>query len=253
MLLLPTFNARLNPCPVGPEAFTPQDQGRFCGQCQRVVLDFSQSADPVADLAAARAAAPDGRVCGSFRASQVAAPPLSRRLKWFVLALVLIVGQGLTAREGLAQVRQATVVPTPEPTRIALLKPTPMHGLEDLKNLEPEMPQPTPAVYSGSVEQMPYLHNRGGTKAIVDRIHAQLRWPKQEDGRILQVEGRMYASFTVEADGQISNVKTVKSLHPILDEAALEAIRGLTDIVPGRQGNRPVPMSLTVPITFRLK
>lgn len=75
MLLLPTVNAKRNPCPVGPAEFTPHPQGNFCGYCQRVVHDFSQSPNPRADLAAARAAAPDGRVCGRFGAAQVQATP----------------------------------------------------------------------------------------------------------------------------------------------------------------------------------
>ena len=54
MLLLPTFNASLTPCPVGPAAFSAHEKGHFCGSCQHVVQDFSQSRNPVADLAAAR-------------------------------------------------------------------------------------------------------------------------------------------------------------------------------------------------------
>ena len=50
MLPLPTFNATLRPCPVSPAEFAPHPQGNFCGQCQRVVHDFSQSHAPRADL-----------------------------------------------------------------------------------------------------------------------------------------------------------------------------------------------------------
>ena len=97
MLLLPTFNATLTPCPVGPAAFSAHEKGHFCGSCQRVVQDFSQSRNPVADLVAARAITPDGRVCGMFqRAQTTAPPPLTQRLRWF---LALVLGQGLTARE----------------------------------------------------------------------------------------------------------------------------------------------------------
>ena len=92
MLLLPTFNATLTPCPVGPAAFGAHEKGHFCGSCQRVVQDFSQSRNPVADLAAARAASADGRVCGRFSQAQATAPPpLTQRLRWFLMALVLVV------------------------------------------------------------------------------------------------------------------------------------------------------------------
>ena len=107
MLLLPTFNATMQPCSVGTAGFTAHERGHFCGSCQRVVQDFSQSTNPLADLAAARAATPDGRVCGMFNRTQtMASPTLRQRLRWFLVALVLVVGQGLTAREALAQVRR---------------------------------------------------------------------------------------------------------------------------------------------------
>jgi len=221
------------------------------------VHDFTQSVNPAADLAAARAATPDGRVCGSFRASQIQAPlRLTRRLKWFVVALALIVGQGLTAQEAVAQVRKSTAKPVEEKARIELIRPpSPMPVPEDLKELEPEKPEPISDVFTGYVhiERMPHLRSGGGTKEIVDRIHAQLQWPKQEDGRILQVEGRMFASFTVEADGRISKAKIVRSLHPAFDEAVLQVIRGMTGFTPGQQNGQPVPVGITVPITFKLK
>lgn len=43
--------------------------------------------------------------CGRFAGAQVQGPqPLTRRLRWFLVALV--VAQGLSAQEALAQVRQ---------------------------------------------------------------------------------------------------------------------------------------------------
>jgi hypothetical protein len=49
-------------------------QVNFCRQCRRMVHDFTQSKAPSADLAD-RAAAPDWRVCGTFRRAQVQALP----------------------------------------------------------------------------------------------------------------------------------------------------------------------------------
>jgi len=248
MLLLPTFNAALNPCPVDPAAFTPHEKGRFCGQCQRVVQDFTQSPDPATDLSAARAASPDGRVCGSFRRSQVAAAPtLSRRLRWFVVALVLVVGQGLTAREALAQVRQA-----PDPLyHSAMPQRVERAPVQEQKTQPPEKKKSNDLIYGVVVEQLAQLRGGGGMRAIVDSIQRRVQWP-QQDGNMLPLEGRVFASFTVEADGRITDVKTVKSLHPAFDEAVLVAIRGLKGFVPGRQNGRPVLNSFVVPITFRL-
>ncbi|MGY3090777.1 hypothetical protein ACVWYF_003838 [Hymenobacter sp. UYAg731] len=182
MFLLPTFNAVLQPCAVGPAAFRAHAQGHFCDSCQRVVQDFSQSKNPVADLAAARAAAPDGRVCGSFRAAQVqrTPPTLTRRLKWFLVALVLVVSQGLTAREALAQVRRTTYHARPHTAKARLSEvPTVNETITISGDITPiPMPEPTRTgneVY-GYVEQMPSFRG-GGNRELIAYIEQQVKRP----------------------------------------------------------------------------
>jgi TonB family protein len=264
MLLLPTFNAKLNPCPVGPAEFTPHPQGSFCGQCQRVVHDFSQSLNPRADLVAARTASPDGRVCGRFGAAQVqAAPRLSRRLRWFVAALVLVVAQGLSAREALAQVRKSIprkpAVHHKKHTSVVKKQP-----IEDIRIVEEsyytsgiaidELPvtEPEPAlankVYT-YVEQMPQLPGGGGTPAVVAYIQQRVRWP--EGSQRLDAEGRVFVSFTVDTTGQVHDAHILKSLHPLLDAETLRVVQALPRFTPGRQNGRLVKVSIAVPVTFR--
>ena len=238
MLLLPTFQAKLNPCPVNPAEFAPHPQGNFCGQCQRVVHDFSHSTNPRADLAAARAAAPDGRVCGRFGAAQVqAAPSLSRRLRWFAVALVLVVAQGLTAREALAQVRQA----------INSAKPAAVKS----KRVLSQSPKYADQIYGMVAEQMPSFRG-GGNREVIAYIQQQIVWP-QQNGKMVQVEGRLFASFTVETDGRVRNPKIVKSLQPLFDAEVLRVLRLMPNFKPGQQNGEPVAMGITVPITFKLK
>jgi protein TonB len=264
LLQLPTFHAMLAPCPVSAAALTPHEKDQFCGSCQRVVQDFSQSENPVADLAAARAASPDGRVCGSFRREQVVVPPaptLSRRLRWFVLALVLVVGQGLTAREALAQVRRAVPhkvasqrkhapahKPKPKPEQV----PTEAYyqgGIESLEVMEETvLPLDSTAVYT-YVEQMPQLPGGGGNAAIVAYIQQRVKWPVdfRDD-----MGGRVFVAFIVGKDGQVREARIVKGLHPLLDAETLRVVQALPAFTPGRQGGRPVAVSFTVPITFKL-
>ena len=237
MLLLPTFNAVLQPCAVEPAAFQAHAQGSFCASCQRVVQDFSQSANPVADLAAARAAAPDGRVCGSFRAAQVQVPPsLTRRLKWFLLALVLVVGQGLTAREALAQVRRAT---GGAPSAAAKSKQTPQQSKHANQ------------LYGVVVEQMPSFRG-GGNREVVQYIQQQIIWPLK-NGKAVQTEGRVFASFTIGTDGRVRNPKIVKGLQPLFDAEVLRVLRMMPSFTPGQQNSKPTAVSMVVPITFKLE
>lgn len=267
MLLLPTFNARLLPCPVSPAEFTPHAQGNFCGQCQRVVHDFSRSANPLADLAAARAAAPDGRVCGTFSHKQLMKPPLptlSRRLRWFVAALVLIVAQGLTAQEALAQVRKpsakkpvihhkkhvsAARKQSVEDMRIPEeLLYTSGVPLDETMFEEPTTLLDSEKVYT-YVEQMPELPGGGGIPAVVAYIQQRVRWP--EGSGMLDAEGRVFVSFTIDTTGQVYDTRILKSLHPLLDAETLRVVQTLPRFTPGRQNGRLVKVSLAIPITFR--
>lgn len=249
MLLLPLFNAALARCPVGPVEFTPHPQGHFCGQCQRVVHDFSQSTNPRADLAAARTAAPDGRVCGRFGATQVqAVPRLSRRLRWFVAALVLVVTQGLSAREALAQVRKAIPTHRPRPAT------APKQAVSPSVTVAPgyfadgivieKFEASADMVYT-YVEQMPTFQG-GDVATLLAYIQRQVRWP--EGNEMANAKGRLFVSFIVGKDGVVRDAKVVKGLHTQLDAEALRVMRELPAFTPGKQNGQPVAVTMTVPI-----
>jgi len=265
LLRLPTFNATLNPCPVSPATFMPHADGGFCGSCQRVVQDFSRSANPLADLASARAASPDGRVCGTFRRAQIVAPPaptLSRRLRWFLVALVLVVGQGLTAREALAQVRKPISHKPASPIKKhkPVAKTQPMEavdsgyrrtvisgetiGMEEIVEVSPTAQD---QVYT-YVEQMPALPSGGGIAEIMAYIQQHVKRPTD-----ISSEGRVFVSFVVGKEGIVRDTKIVKGLNPWLDAETLRVIQALPTFTPGRQGGQPVAVSFTVPVTFRIE
>jgi len=249
MLLLPTFNARLQPCAVSAAAFTPHAQGQFCRQCQRVVQDFSHSADPVADLAAARAAAPDGRVCGSFAATQVQRPRLTQRLRWFVVALVLVVGQGLSAREALAQVRKQAHHQPSQPSIVRVVL-----GDTVLLPEKPVMQAPSskksPDKVYFYVEEMPRLPGgtHGNSADIAAFILKSTIIPSFHGDS--PVESRILFEFIVTETGEVIDARIIKSITPQVDAAVLKAIYSLPRLLPGRQAGVPVKVRYTMPITF---
>ena len=63
--------------------------------------------------------------------------------------------------------------------------------------------------------------------------------------------GRIFASFTVQADGSVGNARIVKGLAPAFDAAVLNAIRKLPRFVPGQQAGQAVAVSFTVPILIK--
>lgn len=116
-----------------------------------------------------------------------------------------------------------------------------------LPTLAPEASGAAPAgkVYA-FVEQMPALPTGGGMGGIVKQIQDNLVYPSGP-----RQEGRVFASFTVLADGSLGDIKVIKSLAPAYDEAVVAAIRKLPRFVPGRQGGQPVAVSFTVPMIFK--
>ncbi|AWM34359.1 energy transducer TonB [Hymenobacter nivis] len=101
-----------------------------------------------------------------------------------------------------------------------------------------------------SVEQMPQLPGGGGTEAIVAAIQKAARFPAQALAN--GVEGKVFASFVVNAQGEVTDLKIVKGLGSGLDEETLRAISKLPRFIPGRQNGRAVSVQYTVPISFRM-
>jgi TonB family protein len=68
-----------------------------------------------------------------------------------------------------------------------------------------------------------------------------------------KVEGKVMASFIVETDGSISEVKILKPVFPSLDAEAVRVISAMPNWKPGKQKGQAVRVHYVVPISFRLK
>jgi TonB family protein len=112
---------------------------------------------------------------------------------------------------------------------------------------------PAPATSEGEhvytyVEQMPALPTGGGMGGIIQQIQDNLVYPSGQ-----HQEGRVFASFTVGANGAVRDTRIIKSLSPAYDAAVVDAIQKLTRFVPGVQSGQPVAVTFTVPIIFKEK
>ena len=99
------------------------------------------------------------------------------------------------------------------------------------------------------VEQMPFFP--GGTQKLKEFIEENLRYPKELEETCVQ--GRVIVRFVVERNGKLSNVKVVKSVHPVLDKEALRIVKLMPRWIPGRQNGITVRVKCYIPIIFRLK
>ncbi len=86
----------------------------------------------------------------------------------------------------------------------------------------------------------------GGLSALRARISYPEQAVKEE------LEGIVIIEVEVKADGQIGTLDILKSAHPLLDKAALEAVAGLT-FIPARSEDVAVRSNISIPIKYRLK
>ena len=105
--------------------------------------------------------------------------------------------------------------------------------------------EPEPFHY---VEEMPMFP--GGDAELMKAIHDNLDYP--ERAKENNISGTVYLRFAVSATGAVGEVQLVRGVDPLLDAAAIAAIRKLPNFRPGRQGGVAVPVWFNIPVTFQL-
>jgi protein TonB len=99
------------------------------------------------------------------------------------------------------------------------------------------------------VEQMPQFP--GGNDAIVGAIQKAIKYPALALRN--QVEGKVFVNFTVNPQGEVTDVKITKGIGAGCDEETIRAVKTLPRFAPGKQNGRAVSVSFTVPVTFAIK
>ena len=115
-------------------------------------------------------------------------------------------------------------------------------AVEDLKDREQE-------ITYDEVEVKPSFP--GGLTALTQWLNGNVNYPAKaaKDG----VEGRVIVEFVVEKDGSINDVKVVQSVDPLLDKEAVRVVKSMPSWIPGKQNGKPVRVTYSVPIVFRLQ
>jgi protein TonB len=98
------------------------------------------------------------------------------------------------------------------------------------------------------VEQMPEFP--GGETALIKYIADHIKYPvsAQEMG----IQGKVYITFVVDKNGDVTNATITRGIDPELDKEALRVINSLPKWTPGKQRGQPVKVSYTVPINFTI-
>lgn len=98
------------------------------------------------------------------------------------------------------------------------------------------------------VEELPeFLADGGNIQAFLSR---NLRYPKEAVDK--KIQGKVMVSFIITKIGRVTNVRVIRSVHPLLDQEAIRVISIMPKWKPGKQNGKAVNTSYTVPINFHL-
>lgn len=201
----------------------------------------------------------------------------------------------LLSKYGIKQDDIASITVLKDEAAIAIWGEKGKNGVIEIKtkdNKEPEVKVQKEATDEDevftAVEQMPEFP--GGVPAIMQYLATNIKYPK--DARECEISGRVLASFVVQEDGSIGDIKIIKSvanpiteLNIITDEIIVNAFRNQTEAgdvskeayiqkynkgiqqcdeevkriistmpkwKPGKQRGEEVRVKYTIPVNFRL-
>lgn len=98
------------------------------------------------------------------------------------------------------------------------------------------------------VEEMPEFP--GGDAALMRYLAKSVRYPVIAEQN--NIQGRVYIQFVINTNGEVTNAIVLRGVDPSLDKEAIRVVENMPNWKPGKQRNKPVRVSFTVPINFVL-
>ena len=98
-------------------------------------------------------------------------------------------------------------------------------------------------------ETMP--HFRGGEPALMEYLQSHINYPPEAVKDSIQ--GRVIVQLLIERNGEVREVRVVRSVHELLDNEAVRVCKSLPKFFPGSVGGKAAAMWLTLPVTFKME
>ncbi len=203
--------------------------GRFCNDCQKKVVDFT---DKTNDEIAAYLMSSTAKVCGRFQQSQLASSPTKPLWKRWFSAAAMFATVFIGIKEASAQTKK-------------IKNKTSNHASIDTSRdilLGDVIIPPTPETiyHFSSVEVLPSFP--GGKETYTKFLNENLH----KDG----LQGRVIVFFVVEKDGSLSDVKVVRSPGKAASEEAIRVLKLSPIWQPGSKNGTIVRTQYAMPIDF---
>mgnify|MGYP003505831570 CR=1 FL=1 len=98
------------------------------------------------------------------------------------------------------------------------------------------------------VEKMPAFP--GGMQALMKFIAEKLVYP--QEAADMGIGGLVVVKFVVNKSGKAVKPEIIKSVNPMLDQAAIDVIAKLPAFEPGEQAGEKVPVFYNLPVEFKI-
>lgn len=90
----------------------------------------------------------------------------------------------------------------------------------------------------------------GGQDSMYAFIVNNLVYPSEAISK--NIEGKVLLEFVINENGEISDAKVLKGVHPLLDEAALIMLSKMPRWEPALFNDKPVKVRYRLPVQFKL-
>lgn len=91
----------------------------------------------------------------------------------------------------------------------------------------------------------------GGDEAFYKYLAENIKYPEQAKNE--KIQGRVFVTFIIEADGSVTNAKVLRGIGGGCDEEALRVVNAMPKWKPGMQKGKPVRVNYNLPILFKLQ
>ena len=90
----------------------------------------------------------------------------------------------------------------------------------------------------------------GGEDSLYAYIARNIKYP--EAAKKEKIEGRVFVTFVIEKDGQVSSAKILRDIGGGCGEEAIRVVKSMPKWKPGTQRGKPVRFQFNLPVSFLL-
>ncbi len=98
------------------------------------------------------------------------------------------------------------------------------------------------------IDEMPEYSE--GVEGMFKHLAQNMKYPKEAQDK--GICGRVCVRLLISKEGNVTDIKVVKSVHPLLDAEAIRCVKGLSKWKPGKVKGTPVSTPFVIPVVFRL-